>query len=252
MKISLKPASGDTFVFSVLPEQIRARYAANYQSFDIISKGTVKVPKGTDVAEISWDGEFFGKAKKKEAIVQTANWKSPNSCVKTLKSWMNKGTELTLIVSGTWLNIDVTIASFEATPYGAFGNVKYSITFSKVKELKIYTTKESKVEKKKKTTSRSKKKTSTSTYVVVKGDTLIKIANKKGCKWQDIYGKNKTIIESTAKKMGRKNSDNGHWIYPGTKLKIPGQTATGQGQDYGTAIGTGMEYGTEIGQGKQL
>lgn len=226
MKITLKPAKGKSFVFSLLPEQIHIRASAKYQSFDIITKGTVKVPKGTDVAEISWDGEFFGAAKKKEAVVQTKYWKPPNSCVKRLNKWMINGTELTLIVSGTWINIDVTISDFQKIPYGAFGNVKYSISFSKVKDLKIYTTKESKVGKKKKTKARSKKKADNSlgnlgTYVVKKGDTLIKIAKKHGCTWQALYNKNKSVIEKAAKKRGKKNSDKGHWIFPGTKLKIP-------------------------------
>jgi len=226
MKISLRPAKGETLVFSVLPEQIQARGAARYQSFDIITKGAVKVPKGTDVTEISWDGEFFGRAKKKEAIVQTKYWISPNRCVKRLTRWMNSGTELTLIVSGTWINMDVTVSSFSAVPYGAFGNVKYSIELCKVRDLKIYTTKEAKAGKKKKTRSRSRKKADTSggkssSYVVKKGDTLIKIAKKYGCKWQSLYKKNKPAIEKAAKKRGKKNSDNGHWIFPGTKLTIP-------------------------------
>lgn len=252
MKISLKPASGKGFVFSILPEQIQVKYAAKYQSFDILSLGTVKVPKGTDVTEISWNGEFFAETKKKEAIVRTSAWQSPTSCVKKLKTWMNKGTELTLIVSGTWLNIDVTIASFEVTPYGAYGNVKYSIVFSKVKDLKIRTTKESKIGKKKKTNSRSKKKSDSSVYVVVKGDTLIKIAKKKGCKWQDIYNKNKTVIEKVARQRGRKNSDHGHWIYPGTKLKIPGgQLATAELKEYGMGTAELMEYGMAVGELKE-
>ena len=150
------------FVFSVLPEQIQARGAAKYQSFDIIRKGTIKVPKGTDVTEISWDGEFFGKAKKKESLVQTKYWIPPNVCVEWLNEWMNNGTELTLIVSGTWINMDVTISSFSAVPYGAFGNVRYSIELCKVRHLKIYTTKESKIGKKRKTRSRSKKRLMTS------------------------------------------------------------------------------------------
>ena len=140
---------------------------------------------------------------------------------------MEKGTELTLIVSGTWINLDVTIASFNPVEYGAFKNVKYSITFAKVKELKLYTTKESKSGKKKKMKPRTKKKDNSSDgkdysyYTVRKGDTLISIAGKKKCKWLSIYKANKEIIEKTAKKHGLKNSDKGHWIFPGTKLKIP-------------------------------
>lgn len=226
MKISLKPAKGEALVFSLLPEQIQARSATRYQNFDIITKGAIKVPKGTDVTEISWDGEFFGKAKKKEAAVQTKYWISPNRCVKRLTRWMNHGTELTLIISGTWINMDVTVSSFSATPYGAYGNVKYSIELCKVRDLKIYTTKESKVGKKKKMKFRSRKKEDTSngkhgTYTVKSGDTLIKIAKKKGCKWQSLYDKNKSVIEKAARKRGKKNSDRGHWIFPGTKLAIP-------------------------------
>ena len=40
-------------------------------------------------------------------------------------------------------------------------------------------------------------------------------------KISEIYNANKSIIESTAKKYGKKSSSNGHWIYPGCKLTIP-------------------------------
>lgn len=62
------------------------------------------------------------------------------------------------------------------------------------------------------------------TYKVKKGDCLWNISRKfygTGTKWKKIYNANKTIIEKTAKKYGRKSSSNGHWIYPGTKLTIP-------------------------------
>lgn len=60
--------------------------------------------------------------------------------------------------------------------------------------------------------------------MVKSGDCLINIAKKQlndGSKWQKIYSLNKTTIEAEAKKHGRKSSSNGHWIYPGTKLKLP-------------------------------
>lgn len=70
----------------------------------------------------------------------------------------------------------------------------------------------------------AKKSGSGGTYVVKKGDCLINIAKKKlgkGSRWKEIYQLNKTVIEKTAKKNGKKSSSNGHWIYPGTKLKLP-------------------------------
>ncbi len=61
-------------------------------------------------------------------------------------------------------------------------------------------------------------------YVVKSGDCLWNIARAKygnGSKWKTIYEANKTVIEDTARKYGKKSSSNGHWIYPGTKLIIP-------------------------------
>lgn len=73
----------------------------------------------------------------------------------------------------------------------------------------------------KKNTSSSKKETIM--YKVKKGDTLWALAKKylgKGTLYTEIYSKNKSIIESTAKKHRKSSSENGHWIYPGTVLKI--------------------------------
>lgn len=62
-------------------------------------------------------------------------------------------------------------------------------------------------------------------YIVKKGDCLMYIARKQlgdGSRWKEIYSLNQKVIEAEAKKHGRKSSSNGHWIYPGTKLKLPG------------------------------
>lgn len=62
-------------------------------------------------------------------------------------------------------------------------------------------------------------------YTVVKGDTLWKIAEQTlgtRTRYAEIYDLNKDVIEETAKIRGKKNSSNGHWLFPGTALKIPG------------------------------
>lgn len=227
MDIKLIPVEkGSKFTFPALPEKVQGKYAAKYQSFDIISLGTVKVPKGTDVSEFSWDGVFFGASKKNEAIVKTNAWKSPNECVKILNDYMLNETVLTLIVTETWINVDVTISSFQPRPVGAYGNAEYSITFVQKKPLKIYSTNELKIAAfVRKTKPRASSSSSGGNYTVVSGDTLWGIASKKmrsGTKWTKIYDANKDTIESTAKKHGKSSSDHGHWIWPGEVLTIPG------------------------------
>lgn len=62
-------------------------------------------------------------------------------------------------------------------------------------------------------------------YTVVRGDTLWRIAeNMLGSpmRYAEIYELNKDVIESRAKERGKKDSANGHWLFRGTVLKIPG------------------------------
>lgn len=231
MNIKLKPKNkkdGDVFYFASLPESIRRSMGAKMQTFDIISKGTVKIPKGTETREYSWDGVFFGESKKKEPIVKTKYWKPPRQCVKILREWMNKGVVLNLVVGGMF-NIDVTIASLDFENYGAHGNIKYTIKFAQKRALKIYTTKELKIASfTKKTKERNSKnddggQNSKGNYTVVSGDTLWGIATKHcggGTNWTKLYDANAGTIEAAAKAHGKSSSDHGHWIWPGTVLVL--------------------------------
>ena len=63
------------------------------------------------------------------------------------------------------------------------------------------------------------------TYTVVSGDTLWKISTQfleSGANYMQIYNANSGTIEGAAKSHGKTSSSNGHWIYPGTTLTIPG------------------------------
>ena len=124
-------------------------------------------------------------------------------------------------------NLDVTISSFQPIEYGAYGNIKYSITFVEKRPLKIYTTKELKIASfTKKTKPRNGPETGASSenYVVKSGDTLWGISQVyygEGIQWTRIYDANAGTIEATAQQYGKADSDHGHWIYPGTALVIP-------------------------------
>ena len=207
MDIKLIPAgNGSKFTFPALPEKVQGKYGAKYQSFDIISQGTVKIPRGTDVAEFTWDGVFFGESKRNEPIVKKNSWREPNECVKILSNFMKNEIVLNLIVTETWINVDVTISSFQPRPVGAYGNVEYSITFVQKKPLQIYTTDELKIAQfVKKTRPRNDSEGSSgggSVYTVVSGDTLWGIAARKlgsGSKWTTIYEANGSGSKETWK-----------------------------------------------------
>ena len=70
--------------------------------------------------------------------------------------------------------------------------------------------------------------TSKGSYTVQSGDTLSGIASAHGLKTSALYNKNKSIIESTAKSRGYDDSDNGHWIFPGTVLQLKTGGYTGE------------------------
>lgn len=59
-------------------------------------------------------------------------------------------------------------------------------------------------------------------HTIKGGDTLSAIAKKylgSASRWREIYELNKAAIDAEAKKHGKEGG--GHWIFPGTKLKIP-------------------------------
>jgi len=66
-------------------------------------------------------------------------------------------------------------------------------------------------------------------YTIKQGDTLWAIAQKyynDGKQYTKIYDANKDTIEAVATARGLESSDNGHWIFSGTTLVIPGTDKT--------------------------
>lgn len=69
-------------------------------------------------------------------------------------------------------------------------------------------------------------------YTVEKGDTLWTIAEQalgSALRYAEIYDLNREAIESVAQERGKKDSANGHWIFPGTVLILPGEEGTEDG-----------------------
>ena len=220
----------ETFTFPSLPDEVKGVADTRYHTYTVISKGNILVPKGLETNEFRWSGEFFGEPKKNEHMVKPDYWQEPVACVDILRKWMDTNTVLNLVVTDTWINQDVTIAAFSPCAYGGFGSIKYDIVFKVYKNLEIYTTGELGMSSladllKIHVGGRSPQlELSGTTYEIKENETLWTIAIKvygDGSLWEDIWKKNKKVLNKAAKAAGYKNADKGYRIVPGTTITLP-------------------------------
>ena len=209
ISLKAKKKGAKRFYFPSLPEEISYKGEAEMKTYSLLKLGEVRVPRGREPEEISWTHVFFGSQRKKSAVIDKNHYSAPATCVNKIRAWKNNGTKLNLIVAGTGLasslNIDVVVTSFEAKPYGAYGDVKYTIKLEEYRPIVIYNMSE-----KKKSTQSTTARTGSrpKTYTTKKGDTLYKIAKKyykSGSKKKKlaIYKKNKKTIDKALKKRFR-------------------------------------------------
>ena len=230
MNASIRPSGGAVTQFPMMPEKITLGAEAKFMTYSIISLGDIKIPRGQGIKEISWSGIFPGKARKNHSFVSA--WVEPDTLIKRIEQCRDEGTICNLLVTGTCINYSVYVSSFKGKYSGGLVDFYYDIESIVAREIKIFNTNELKIdtpstpkrpapkESSKKSTTGSK----TTTYTIKSGDTLYRIAQSqlgKASRYPEIYNLNKSKIEAEAKKHGKKSSDNGHWIYPGTTLTIP-------------------------------
>lgn len=219
MVITISDSSTKIYI-PVPPEELIKNGAAYFREYKIMNKGLVKHPNGRELDRLRWESFFPGANLMDLPFVNRSNKLSATELHKKIESWKNNGTKVKVNVTGTPFNLWMYISEYEARTEDAFGSIYYDIEFIEAVEVSVTTTKAKVVSKPRASKTTTKKK-----YTVKKGDNLWKIARKfyggSGSTWKKIYNANKSIIEKTAKKYGRKSSSNGHWIYPGTVLTIP-------------------------------
>lgn len=225
------------------PSELKVTIGSNNQTVELINGNEINILKNPKLTEIEFEielprGRQYAFA---NSLVSSKTYtdhfeklmldKTPCRLVITRPNPMNGATG----IGGTRADFESTNfkASLEGYSLKESAENAYDITVSlKFKEYIEYgATKNTTVTKKtnKKVTVKTVAKAAPKPkkYVIKKGDTLWAISKKQygnSSKWKSIYTANKSLIESTAKKYGKKSSSNGHWIYPGTALTIPAST----------------------------
>ncbi len=197
--------------FPVHPERINLKQGSSNQSVDIVGLGEVTVMQEKPEAEVSWSS-FFPNSPFPGMQVDALTW--PEEIKAKIKAWMGSKKPAHLIVTGTKINLYVTIEQFDCSEDGgAIGDLNYNIRFKEyrqptIRQVKVDTATETA------TVSDAKERTDNTvtpgTYTIVKGDCLYNIAKKQlgdPGKWPEIAKLNGISTPYT--------------IYPNQVLKMP-------------------------------
>lgn len=231
----------DKVLFPVVPAKLKLKISNQNKTITLINEGEVNLIKTPGLTDIEIDELLLPNVANYPFAEYAGGFQPANYYLDKLEAWKQQKKPVQFKISRTApsnkvllfnTNMSVTIEDYEiledAEKYGFDVAVKVSM-----KEYRNWGAKKLVIRNKKKSSGKktaSKKKTRKTTkspaksYIVKKGDCLYNIAKKQlgdESKWKSIYNLNKKTIEAEAKKRGRKSSSNGHWIYPGTKLKLP-------------------------------
>lgn len=198
------------------------RLPVNPESFDIQSPFAVNKVNVASLGEVSIPGErglktvsfsSFFPTKYNASYCEYKDLLPPNYWVDRIEKWRDTRYNIRLIITGTPISIPCYISEFTIQPEraGSPGDIYFSITLTEFRAPRVRINEDKKVSA---TSSRPPaNKTQPKSHVVVRGDSLWKIAARyygKGADWRKIYDANKSVIG--------KNPD---LIKPGQKLVIP-------------------------------
>lgn len=210
MEIWLKQGKTN-FRFAVLPSEYELTSESNNTQVIVNSLGEINLLGKRKLKNISFSSFF---PKQKYSFCEYTTFPTPKESVKLIEKMKNNGV-LRLTMTGTPVNMDCTIESFTWGENDGTKDINFTLEFKEYRKVKVKTTKKKEKVTKKVTpaaTERAAKEVKSTTYAVVKGDNLSKIAKNltgSSANWQAIYNQNKGVI-----------GGNPNLIYPGQQLVI--------------------------------
>ena len=228
----------DKTLLPIAPESLKITIANNNKTVTLINEGEVNILKRPGLSKIKF-GVILPNVEYPDAVYD-GGFKEAAYFLGKLEELKvgQKPFQFQVIRTTTGLSVSSFDTSFtvsledyeieeDAEKY--FPDVYVSITLLQYKSFvtKTVTFKSSQSGTKTATVSAtrdSSTKSTQKTYTVKSGDSLWAIAKKQlndASRASELYKLNKTVIENTAVKYGRKSSSSGKWIYPGTVLQLP-------------------------------
>lgn len=209
--------TSDRLQLPMLPPEVTGTITNKFASYSIIKNGDVKIPIGTSLDTYTWTTKFPGQKRKQDPYIRA--WTAPKECdkfMRSLKAKNGKPVKARLLITGTHINLDVYLQSYNPVESGGYGDITYTVTFIRAKKISVSKSSATATPLKNTPAAVSEERTSppaAQTYTVVSGDCLWKIAQKfygSGAQYTKIYDANSGVIGS-----------NPNLIYPGQVLTIP-------------------------------
>ena len=199
----------------------------NNQQVSLLEVGTVNLlgERGVKTLQL----QSFFPSVKSPLYLRYGGTKTPIECRNLVQKWKDNKMIVRVIITDMDINLAMSIDSCTFTYKEGDQDIYFNIAFTEYKTLNVPTVKvstkiKSTVSTRPATSSPSSQSSGSRTHTIKKNDTLWGISKKyynSGAQYKKIYNANKDVIEAAAKKHGKKSSDNGHWIWAGTKLVIP-------------------------------
>lgn len=226
---------GDTLItLPITPSTLNIKTDSNNKTVTLINEGEINILKSPSLTEIEFEALIPAKKYPFSRTPLNIDYyiNTFKKVMEDKKPFFFTVTRATPDNKKTWgSTFYMSLEGFESEEDAEEGNdVLLKFSLKQYKDygaiiLKTPTTNSNTTSTSSKPRDNDNKDSTSKDYTVKSGDCLWNIAKEfydNGANWKKIYDANKNIIESTANKYRNgKGSSNGHWIYPGTKLKIP-------------------------------